>query len=54
MGGEPETPKSIRTLLKKLDPAAKTDAGRCCWARWPSLAASAARTERSAPPWAAR
>jgi hypothetical protein len=54
MGGEPETPQSIRTLLKKLDPAAKTDAGRCCWARLPSLAASAARTERSAPPCAAR
>src|SRR3954464_4495853 len=54
IGGEPGTPLSIRTLLKKLYPAAKTDAGRCCWARLPALAASAARTERGAPPCAAR
>ena len=51
---QPGTPLSIRTLLKKLYPAAKTDAGRCCWARLPALAASAARTERGAPPCAVR
>src|SRR3954453_5556002 len=41
MGDEPGTPLRIRTLLKKLYPAAKTDAGRCCWARLPSPAAAA-------------
>ena len=43
-----------RHPLKKLYPAAKTDADRCCWARLPALAASAARTELGAPPCAAR
>src|SRR4051812_1680464 len=33
IGDEPGTPLRIRTLLKKLYPAAKTDADRCCWAR---------------------
>src|SRR4051812_40946592 len=32
IGGEPGTPMSIRTLLKKHYPAAKTDVDRCCWA----------------------
>src|SRR4051794_6316453 len=44
IGDEPGTPLRIRTLLKKLYPAAKTDADRCCWARLPSPTASAART----------
>ena len=48
IGDEPGTPMSIRALLKKLYPAAKTDADWCCWARLPSPAASAARTN-SAP-----
>src|SRR5215210_9092403 len=54
IGGEPGTPLSIRTLLKKLYPAAKTDTDRCCWARLPSPIASATHTERGAPPCAAR
>ena len=51
---QPGTPLSLRTLLKRLYPAAKPDADRCCWARLPALAASAARTELDAPPCAAR
>src|SRR3954466_14612943 len=54
IGDEPGTPLRIRTLLKKLYPAAKTDADRCCWARLPSPTASAARTALGAPPCAAR
>src|SRR3954464_15807378 len=54
IGDEPGTPLSIRTLLKKLYPAAKTDADRCCWARLPSPTASAARSALGAPPRAAR
>ena len=34
-----------RHPLKKLYPAAKTDADRCCWARLPSPTASATHTE---------
>src|SRR3954464_382952 len=45
-----EHPLSIRTLLKKLYPAAKTDADRCCWARLPSPTASATHTELGPPP----
>ena len=45
IGDEPGTPLRIRTLLKKLYPAAKTDADRCCWARLPSPTASATHTE---------
>ena len=51
---QPGTPLRIRTLLKKLYPAAKTDADRCCWVRLPSPTASATHTELGAPPCAAR
>src|SRR4051812_37812380 len=53
IGDEPGTPLRIRTLLKKLSPAAKTDADRCCWARLPSPTASATHPELGVPPWAA-
>src|SRR3954464_6093525 len=49
IGGEPGTPLSIWMLLKKLYPAAKMDADRCCWARLPAPAASAARTATRDP-----
>src|SRR3954463_13304329 len=45
IGDEPGTPLRIRTLLKKLYPAAKVDADRCCWARLPSPTASATQPE---------
>lgn len=46
---QPGTPLSIRTLLKRLYPAAKTDADLVLSGRLPSPAASAARTNSVSP-----
>src|SRR3954464_14918702 len=53
IGDEPGTPLRIRTLLKKLYPAAKTDADRGCRARLRSPTASATHADLGVPPWAA-